>query len=123
MTVKRSAIWPPSCRHLAALWPGTGSSGTDEQRFAGGFDDLGGDGLEVVDLSDALDLGEQSVDEAEVAAGDAGEVAIATVWVESSPGAGPDAVASPSACQRRVSTTGLSGRYSWAKPMRLYSCG
>jgi len=39
----------------------------------GGFDDLGDDGLEVVDLSDALDLGEQSVDEAEVAAGDAGD--------------------------------------------------
>jgi len=44
-----------------------------EECFAGGVDDFGGDGSQVVDLSDAVDLGEQSVDEAEVAAGDAGD--------------------------------------------------
>ncbi|MDP9398976.1 MAG: hypothetical protein M3P96_14690 [Actinomycetota bacterium] len=45
----------------------------DEESFAGGFDDFLGDVVEGVDLEDALDLAEQAVDEAEVAAGDAGD--------------------------------------------------
>ncbi|MEV0296430.1 hypothetical protein [Nocardia sp. NPDC050710] len=41
--------------------------------LAGGFDDVGGDGVEFVDSHDALDLGEESLQEAEVAAGDTGD--------------------------------------------------
>lgn len=48
-------------------------SGTDEQGLAGGFDDLGRHCGEVVELLDPANLGEQPVDEAEVAAGDAGD--------------------------------------------------
>jgi len=33
----------------------------DDERFAGGVDDFGGDRLEVVDLEDPLDLGEEAV--------------------------------------------------------------
>ena len=45
----------------------------DEECVAGGFDDFWGDGLELVDVQDAFDLGEEAVDEAEVAAGDPGD--------------------------------------------------
>jgi hypothetical protein len=48
-------------------------SGAEEERFAGGFDDFGGEGVELVDVADALDLGEEALDEAEVAVGDAGD--------------------------------------------------
>jgi len=61
-------------RCLAAMLQGcmaaAGWSGADEQGFAGGFDDLWGHGVEVVDLSDALDLGQKAVCKAEAAAGD-----------------------------------------------------
>ncbi|QTG82079.1 hypothetical protein [Arthrobacter crystallopoietes] len=42
-------------------------SGADEQSFAGGFDDFGGDGGELVDVADASDLSEELLDEPEVA--------------------------------------------------------
>jgi len=90
----------------------------DVECFAGGVDDLGGDGVEVVDLLDALDLGEQSVDEAEVAAGDAGDGG-------DGDGAGPPVgvvggrVSRPAAGGTAVSSSLLSGRYSWANLMRL----
>ncbi len=45
----------------------------DDQGLTGGFDDFPGDRAQVVDLHDALDLSEQTLDEAEVAAGDAGD--------------------------------------------------
>ena len=45
----------------------------DDKRLAGGFDDFLGDRAQVVDLHDALDLREQALHEAEVAAGDAGD--------------------------------------------------
>lgn len=45
----------------------------DDQRGAGCFDDIIGDGGQLVDLHDPLHLGEQPVDEAEVAAGDPGD--------------------------------------------------
>ena len=47
--------------------------GADDQGAAGGFDDFEGDCPESVDLHDAFDLGEKSVYEAEVAAGDASD--------------------------------------------------
>lgn len=40
-----------------------------DQGAGGGFDDIVGDGLQLVDLQHPLDLGEQSLDHAEVAAG------------------------------------------------------
>jgi hypothetical protein len=45
----------------------------DDQRFTGRLDDFPGDRAQVVDLHDALDLSEQALNEAEVAAGDAGD--------------------------------------------------
>lgn len=45
----------------------------DEEGLAGRFDDLRCHRREVVDLADAFNLSEESVDEAEVAAGDAGD--------------------------------------------------
>jgi hypothetical protein len=48
-------------------------SGADDERFAGGFDDFARDGLQLVDLEHAADLGEETVDETDVAAGDAGD--------------------------------------------------
>jgi hypothetical protein len=47
--------------------------GADDQGAAGGFDDVGGDRVELVDSHDAVDLGEESLEEAEVTAGDAGD--------------------------------------------------
>jgi len=46
-------------------------SGADDEDFAGGFDGVWGDGVEVVDGHDASDLVHEAFDEAEVAAGDA----------------------------------------------------
>lgn len=43
----------------------------DHEDAGGGFDDVIGDGLEFVNLQDAIDLGEESFEEAEVAASDA----------------------------------------------------
>ncbi|MET3923333.1 hypothetical protein ABIB26_004294 [Arthrobacter sp. UYEF20] len=48
-------------------------SGADEQGFAGRFDDFLGDAVELVDVADARDLGEEALDEPEVAVGDAGD--------------------------------------------------
>src|SRR5450756_614359 len=45
----------------------------DHERAAGGGDDVVGDDAEPVDLHDAVDLGEQAVQEPEVAAGDAAD--------------------------------------------------
>jgi hypothetical protein len=45
----------------------------DDQGAAGGLDDVAGDDGQVVDPQDPFDLGEQAVDEAEVAAGDAAD--------------------------------------------------
>jgi len=45
--------------------------GADDEDFAGCFDGVRGDGVEVVDGHDAGDLVHESFDEAEVAAGDA----------------------------------------------------
>ena len=50
-----------------------GLRGSDDEGFASGFDDLAADGREAVDLEDAGDLGEQALDEAEVAACDASD--------------------------------------------------
>jgi hypothetical protein len=58
-------------RVLSALFGG--SSGPDHEGAAGCLDDVVGESVEVVDLQDAVDLGEQSLDEAEVAAGDPGD--------------------------------------------------
>jgi len=41
------------------------------ERFPGGFDDLAGYGAQLVDLEHALYLGEETLNEAEVPAGDA----------------------------------------------------
>jgi len=102
-------------RLLAARSPGSPS---DEERLAGGFDDFGGDGVEVVYVHDALDLAEQPVDEAEVPAGDPRDGGDATLSVNSSV-----PLVSPSVCQRRASTavssSAVRGRYSWANPIRL----
>jgi hypothetical protein len=40
-----------------------------DERLARGVDDFGGDGVEAVDLHDALDLGEEADEQAEVAVG------------------------------------------------------
>ena len=43
-------------------------SGADDEGFPGGFDDLDGHDVEVVDAHQPADLAEESFDEAEVAA-------------------------------------------------------
>lgn len=51
-----------------------GPSGlTDDQILARGLDDLAGDRAEAIDVEDALDLGEEALEAAEVAAGDPGD--------------------------------------------------
>ena len=45
----------------------------DDERAAGGFDDIVRDDREAVDLEDAFDLHEEAVQEPEVAASDAGD--------------------------------------------------
>jgi len=45
----------------------------DDEGAACGLHDVAGDNRELVDLQDALDLDEQAVDQAEVAAGDAAD--------------------------------------------------
>jgi hypothetical protein len=63
------------CHPDTADWAlGVGSSACpDDKGAAGGLDDVAGDGVEFVDLHDAFDLGEESVDEPEVASGDTGD--------------------------------------------------
>ena len=41
-----------------------------DERAGGCFDDVVGDGVELVDLQDASDLGEEAFEEAEVAPGE-----------------------------------------------------
>lgn len=88
----------------------------DEERFSGCTDEFGCEGVEVVEALDACDLGEEPVDEAEVAAGAADD---------GRDGGGvsdPSAAVSAVGCRRvrtAVSSSGVRGRYSWAKPMRL----
>jgi hypothetical protein len=50
--------------YLTATYP---RSGADEQGFAGCFDDFLGDAVELVDVVDARDLGEEALDEPEAA--------------------------------------------------------
>src|SRR6476620_5391591 len=45
-------------------------SGADDEGLSGCFDDVGCDGVELVDVHDPKDLGHESFDEAEVSAGD-----------------------------------------------------
>jgi len=45
----------------------------DDEGALGGFDDVVGDGVELVDCEDAFDLGEQSFEKSEVPAGDSGD--------------------------------------------------
>jgi hypothetical protein len=68
--------WPPIavngltitiCLTLVALF---GSLGAHHEDLSSGVDDVGGDGLQLVDAHDAGDLGHEAFDEAEVAAGD-----------------------------------------------------
>ncbi len=47
------------------------SDDADDEGFAGGLDDFLGDGVALVDVQDALDLGDEAAGEAEVPAGDA----------------------------------------------------
>lgn len=49
------------------------SGGADDEGAGGGFDDVVGDGVELVDLQDALDLREEPLQQSEVPAGDAGD--------------------------------------------------
>ncbi len=50
-----------------------GSCLADDEALAGGLHHLGGDRAELVDVQHALDMGEEALHEAEVAAGDAGD--------------------------------------------------
>jgi hypothetical protein len=47
------------------------SDGADDEGLAGGLDDFLGDGAELVDFQDAVDLGDEPAGQAEVPAGDA----------------------------------------------------
>jgi hypothetical protein len=57
----------PKSRFLAAR------SGADDQGQSRRFDDLGADGVDIVDAQEATDLAHDPFDEPEVAAGDAGD--------------------------------------------------
>lgn len=61
--VTRSFVW----RDFTGWFGGSGES--DDEGGTGSFDDVVGDGVELVDLHDPAHLGEEPVDEAEVAAG------------------------------------------------------
>ena len=52
---------------------GPRSTDADDESAGGGFDDVVGDGVEFVDLQDALDLGEESFQKPEVTSGDPGD--------------------------------------------------
>lgn len=76
---------PPVSSPVALLWRvpisggvlsvvcGGQSADADDKGAGGGFDDVVGDGVEFVDLQDALDLGEESFQESEVTSGDPGD--------------------------------------------------
>ena len=66
---------------------GPRSTDADDESAGGGFDDVVGDGVEFVDLQDALDLGEESFQKPEVTSGDPGDGGDGlgvgeVVWVE-----------------------------------------
>ena len=68
---QREERYSVTCRIIwRSLFELFGQSGADDEGFPGGFDDVGGDGVEVVDGHDAGDLAHESFDESEVAAGD-----------------------------------------------------
>lgn len=91
--------------------------GADDERAGGCFDDVVGDGLQLVDFENAVDLGRESFEESEVAAGDAfdggdglsvGEVVGVQGAAQMLPVAGEDEEV------RRD-----RARYRWEKPRRL----
>lgn len=96
--------------------------GADDQGAPGGFDDVVSDDAESVDFEDALDLGEQAVQQPEVAAGDAADCG---------DGLGVGEVCEVERQARRfqcrvstkASSSSVNDRYWWAKPIRLSSWG
>jgi hypothetical protein len=74
------------------------SHDADDEVLSGGFDDFFGDGGDLVDLQEALDLVDESGGEAEVAVGDAGDggdgfaggVVVGVVQAQVGPVAGQD---------------------------------
>ena len=89
--------------------------GADDQGLPGCGDEVGADVVEAVDVHQSADLGHEPFDEAEVASGDADDGADQfTVGVE------VGVVQAELLC---VSTAGMSsgssGLYWWAKPIRL----
>ena len=99
------------------------SVGADDEHLAGGVDDVGVEGVELVDLHDACDLGHESFDESEVAAGDPDDGAdgldvVGVAWVEQ------QAELVPVVRQDEREVVGVERLVDWwAKPIRLYSCG
>ena len=65
---------PPECVNGRIIWLTLvalfGSLTADHEDLPGGVDNVGGDGLQLVDAHDAGYLGHQAFDEAEVSAGD-----------------------------------------------------
>ncbi len=90
----------------------------DDEGAAGGFDDVAGDDGEVVDLQDAFDLDEQAVNESEVAVGDAADRGDGLGVGEVGQVQG-EAELAPVRLRTNASSSSPSGRYWWAKPMRL----
>src|SRR5690625_7115110 len=89
------------------------STDADDESAGGGFDDVVGDGVEFVDLQDALDLGEESFQEPEVTSGDPGDggdgLGVGEVlWVEGLSGRAP--VSSPAARPCRAPSTARAKR-------------
>ncbi len=64
----RAASDTAACRQVGR------SDGADDEGFAGGVDDFVGDGVELVDVHDSVDLRHEAGGEPEVAAGDADPV-------------------------------------------------
>lgn len=56
---------------LPAIWQVTALDRADDEGLAGGLDDFLGDGADLVDFQDAVDLGHELAGKAEVSAGDA----------------------------------------------------
>src|SRR5664279_2418995 len=94
------------------------SSGVDDEGFAGCFDDVGGDVVELVDVHDGKDLGRESFDEAEVPAGDSddGEGGFGVGFA----GGVKGAVEVLPVCSRgRGDVFGVQWSVWWTNPMRL----
>ena len=90
----------------------------DDERLASGLDDFLGDCAQVVDLHDAPGLSEQSLDEAEVAAGDAGDGRDGFGVGEVVGGQGEPSL-DQWCCRTKSSSSADSVRYSWTKPILL----